>query len=427
MRLDNPIAISRESTSTPKPVWEDAEGNQLTLKKVWADANGKEIDDEEYQARQRLMKEREEVAKDAPQSGCCSSKQPKSEPDSPKGGCRHLQSMAATQPHPGPSILDPTPQSQTAKPTPEPWMSTCSCGTGCSCLYCPDHPNNATSINHAQQQVRNLAEQAYTGGNTLTPVPSNTESTSRSCMGGQPSFFLSNTPDVSQHNLQQFFADTLNPNAIYLAYPISQHSWTNRPLSSHCSHVPSPPNVMAMSPDSHDPYADPLTDMSTPLHLPNDVNGTWNFSDGQLGGGTSFSWTGMDASYGTDYSIGQATVASISNVPMPLMHVPPIHQTSAMRVGMTPAVINTPLSIFPDLPQLIQDPFIDFDMTNPDTNVQADLFGTDTLPTFNVQPPQRSCCAPSYDDFDLIHETQVDSDFDIGGISRTNSPIMNRV
>ncbi|KAJ9601955.1 hypothetical protein H2200_013514 [Cladophialophora chaetospira] len=426
VRLDNPVAISRESTSTPKPVWEDAEGNQLTLKKVWADANGKEIDDEEYQARQRLMKEREDAAKDAPQSSCCSSRQPKKEPDSPKGGCRHLQSMAAIQPHPGPSLLEATPQSQTTKPAPEPWMSTCSCGTGCSCLYCPDHPNNATSINHAQQQVKNIAEQAYAGGNTLTPVPSNTESTSRSCMGGQPSFFLSSTPDVSQHHLQQFFADTLNPNAIYLAYPISQHSWTNRPLSSHCSHVPSPTNVMAMSPNDHDPFTDPLSDMSTPLHLPNDVNGTWNFSDGQLGG-TSFSWTGMDASYGTDYSIGQATVASISNIPMPLMQATPMHQTPTMNGGMTSATMDSSLADFPDLPQLDHNPFVDFDLTQPDLNTRTNLFGTESLPTFNVQPARRSCCAPAYDDFDLVDGNQVDSNFNIGGTSRTSSPIVNRV
>ena len=140
VRLENPTITGREATSTPKPVWEDAEGNQLTLKKVWADANGKEIDDEEYQARQRRLKEREEAIKDVPVSSCCGSTKLEEEPDSPKRGCRHRQNVAAIQPHPGRLSTDLTKSQSSLEPTTEPWMSTCSCGSGCSCLYCPDHP-----------------------------------------------------------------------------------------------------------------------------------------------------------------------------------------------------------------------------------------------------------------------------------------------
>jgi hypothetical protein len=429
VRLDNPAVVTRESTSTPKPVWEDADGTQLTLKKVWADANGREIDDEEYEARKRRMKEREDAAKDVPKSSCCSEKTPKEEPDSPKGGCRHRQNVTAIQPHPGPSIPASGPLLHPQTPASEPWMSSCSCGSGCSCLYCPDHPNNATSINHAQQQVKNLAEQAYIGGHTLTPVPSNSETTSRSCMGGQPSFFLSNTPDVSQHQLQQFFSDTLNPNAIYLAYPIQQHSWTNRPLSSHCSRVHSPPDVMSMSPNNPDVFPDPLSDMSTPLHVPNDVSGTWDFSGNQMGG-SSFSWTGLDASYGTDYNIGQATVASISNnEPFQMLPGPSALNTPSIDINLSTVANPTlPIQFTDALPQLDENAFVDFDVPIPsnqhdDDISSANLFGPETLPTINVQPIQGVSSSAPFVDFDYSQ----DSEFNINGISRTNSPIMNRV
>ncbi|OCT45489.1 hypothetical protein CLCR_01520 [Cladophialophora carrionii] len=429
VRLDNPTVVSRESTSTPKPVWEDSDGTRLTLKKVWADANGKEIDDDEYEARKRRMKEREDAAKDAPRSSCCSGKTPKEEPDSPKGGCRHRQNVAAIQPHPGPSIRDSGLPLHAPTPASEPWMSSCSCGSGCSCLYCPDHPNNATSINHAQQQVKNLAEQAYIGGHALTPVPSNSENTSRSCMGGQPSFFLSSTPDVSQHQLQQFFSDTLNPNAIYLAYPIQQHSWTNRPLSSHCSRVHSPSEVMTISPDAPDMFPDPLSDMPIPLHAPNDVSGTWDFSGNQLGR-SSFSWTGLDASYGTDYNIGQATVASISNsAPPRMLPAPNAIETPAIG-GNLNTVTNHSLPIhFTDtLPQLDENAFVDFDgpisPNQPNGNTSmVNHFSHETLPTFNVQPIQGGCCSTPFVDLDYSQ----DSEFNMNAISRTNSPIVNRV
>lgn len=432
VRLDKPVVINRESTPTPKPVWEDADGNRLTLKKVWADANGKEIDDEEYQARKRRMKEREEAAKDTPKSSCCGSKTPKEEPESPKGGCRHRQNVAAIQPHPGPSIPEAIPQLNSLKPPAEPWMSTCSCGSGCSCLYCPDHPNNATSINHAQQQVKNLAEQAYTGGHALTPVTSISESNSRSCMGGQPSFFLSNTPAVSHDQLQQFFSDTLNPNAIYLAYPIQQHSWTNRPLSSHCSHVHSPPaGPMPTPQDNQALYTDSLSDISTSL-LSNEDMGTWNFPGSELGG-SSFSWTGLDASYGTDYNIGQATIASISNTPPSVFQpsttqqAPPIHINSTTISSTEPPGLPLMPEFQDPIVQLQESSFPTFNIPDSsDPALDVDIFASDPLPTFNTQPAQNNCCtSQQWVDFDLLHDPQTDSEFNVNGTPRTHSPIMN--
>ncbi|KIX99144.1 uncharacterized protein Z520_04720 [Fonsecaea multimorphosa CBS 102226] len=410
VRVDNPAVISRDATSTPKPVWEDAEGNKMTLKKVWTDANGKEISDEEYQERKRRMKEREEAKSDEVNSSCCSSGKPNAEPESPKGGCRHRQNVAAIQPHPG--LVNPESdhvqglQPQSAGET---WKSSCSCGSGCSCLYCPDHPNNATSINHAQQQVKNLAEQAYVGNQSLTPVPSISQNNPRSCMGGQPSFFLSSTADVSQHQLQQFFSETLNPNAIYLTYPIQQHSWTNRPLSSHCSHAQSPSSRIGRSPN--DVYADPLTDTPTPWDLlPNESNGTWNFSDGQLGD-NSFSWTDFEASYGTDYAIGQARVASMPNAhDLPIFQPQPAQQTPSMSANISSITSPPMLGGFPDTlsPFDSRDPFGSFDESATQNlsnqNIQANVFNsgaladfsTSSLPTFPVsQPPNLDLPEPT--------------------------------
>jgi hypothetical protein len=227
VRVDAPQMINIKATSSPKPVWEDANGNTMTLKKVWADASGKEIDEEEYWERKRKTIERQGTQSETT-SSCCGSKTPKEEPLSPQsvGGCRHRQNVT------NPNNLAPDPVQHITKIANDPWMSACSCGSGCSCLYCPDHPNNATSINHTQQQVKHFVEKAY-NGDLSSNVPLMPEANSRSCMGGRPTFFLSRTPGVSQ---QQF----MDPDAIYLTYPIQQHSWTNQPNTAHCSHVQSP-------------------------------------------------------------------------------------------------------------------------------------------------------------------------------------------
>ncbi|KAK7885170.1 hypothetical protein LTR67_010661 [Exophiala xenobiotica] len=353
VRVDGPQIISREATSSPKPIWEDPDENKWTLKKIWADANGKEIDDQEYQERQRRLKEREvDVVStpDIPKSSCCGSKKPKEETQSPLpesvGGCRHRQNL---EKQPEPDTLAPA-AADMGTAAKESWKAACSCGSGCSCLYCPDHPNNATSINHAQQQVKNLAEQALPEFDELMPVSFMPEANSTSCMGGRPTFFLSRTPNVSQQTMQQFFPDLADPNAIYLRYPISQHSWTNQPASSHCSQLPTPTAVMStMTQDANEQYVDPMNDMSgQPVDfdfLPSDPNGTWDFSGNQFGD-ASFSWTDLDASRGTDYNIGQATVASAmdgSIFPMPQSLMGP--QIPAINVSMdNPMMSPTHLS-----------------------------------------------------------------------------------
>lgn len=389
VRLDNPMAINRDATSTPKPVWEDANGNKMTLKKVWADANGKEIGDEEYQERKRRMEEREEGAISTPElpkpsSSCCSSIMPKQElespPEKPAGGCRHRQNIAAAEPQPHSGSLTTSALQQPPKTTPETWMSACSCGSGCSCLYCPDHPNNATSINHTQQQFKHLARQAYNGGPASVPMPLVSAINSTSCMGGRPSVFLSRTPDVSQQQLQQFFPDDLDPNAIYLTYPIQQHSWTNQPTTAHCSHVQSPSGTMTLTPETSETYVDPLNDLASQSALwelfPDDSNGTWNFSEGEMGD-TSFSWIGVDASQGTDYNIGQATVASMSTEQ--IVSIPSISTgQQPPSVTLTMEALESPSALH-GLPVLEPGTF-------PDSPLHFDP--QNAFDSFNVQPAQ---------------------------------------
>ncbi|KAI1622003.1 hypothetical protein EDD37DRAFT_502934 [Exophiala viscosa] len=345
VRVDGPQPISREATSSPKPVWEDANGERMTLKRVWADANGKQIDVEEYIERKRRMKEREEGATSTPEtvkSSCCGSKKVKDESSSPQpaptGGCRHRQNV---EKKPEIDSLTPNFAGQTVDHSTGSWKAACSCGSGCSCLYCPDHPNNATSINHTQQQVKNLAQQPYSEIDGMMPLSFMPDTNSRSCMGGQPSFFLSRTPDVSQQQL-------LDPNAIYLRYPISQHSWTNQPATAHCSHGASPSAVMSMTPDPNETYVEPLNEVvdgSMPWEfLPDESNGTWDFSGGQMGG-TAFSWTDLDATHGTDYSIGEATVASVSHGNMfALPQGATAQQTPSIHVSMDPMLSPTHLN-----------------------------------------------------------------------------------
>jgi hypothetical protein len=184
-----------------------------------------------------------------------------------------------------------------------------------------------------------------------------------------------------------------------------------------------------MSPNNPDVFPDPLSDMSTPLHVPNDVSGTWDFSGNQMGG-SSFSWTGLDASYGTDYNIGQATVASISNnEPLQMLPGPSALHTPSVDINLSTVANPTlPIQFTDALPQLDENAFVDFDVPLPsnqhDEDISsANLFGPDTLPTFNVQPIQGVSRSAPFVDFDYSQ----DSEFNINGISRTNSPIMNRV
>ena len=383
--------INRDSTSTPKPIWEDANGNKMTLKKVWADANGKQINEQEYQERKRKLREREEGIVTTPLSpssstpetkSCCAAKPAKQEPQSPAlpddipsaSGCRHrqnLSTMPSSDPPTADSLLLPPKRSSDL------WTTTCTCGSGCSCLYCPEHPNNATSVNHTQLQVKNFAEHAYAAQGFSLDTQFMPQSDSRSCMGGRQTFFLSRTPNVSHQQLQQFFSES-DPSAIYLTYPIQQHSWTNQPLSAHCSHSHSPSASITMTPEPTDSnFLDPAADFSSSAIpwelLPDDSNGTWNFSDGQLGT-NGFSWMDVDASRGTDYHVGQATVASSTN-PMALQVPQPTSGAQLSSSGVNfDLILQNSLGIpQTTLPQYnsVNGPMNDAYMTFPPSNFAA--------------------------------------------------------
>lgn len=425
VRVDGPQLISRDASSTPKPVWEDADGNKMTLRKVWADANGKQIDEEEYNKRRRKTKEREEGLPPTPEvKSCCATKQPqpKQEPESPPptasiGGCRHRQNLSS---FPSKDTLGPDRLQPSVKSANDPLMAACLCGSGCSCLYCPDHPNNATSIIHTQQQVKNFAEQAYTGQGFVPNTSFVPETHSRSCMGGRPTFFLSRTPGISQQQLQQFFPENLNPNAIYLTYPIQQHSWTNQPMAAHCSQISSPSAPIPVTPDAGEPFTDAQSDFvdtCVPWELlPGDSNGTWNFSDSQLGD-NGFSWVDFDASRGTDYNIGQATVASISGpcdftleVPQPTPSISPLLNFDSMLQNTIGFDQNS--SISPPPSQLVpQTDYTAFPISSNQTNpqhisldmapLQHPHYDAQHLDSFSSAPPYstvqippvvRSCC-----------------------------------
>jgi hypothetical protein len=384
VRVDAPSVPHREATSTPKPTWEDAEGNTLTLKKVWTDASGKEIDYEEYKERKRRMREREESVVASPRvvtSSCCGAQKIKEEPlpaSRESGGCRHRQNVEEI---PTPGTLASNPVHHTSRPA-----NLCTCGTGCSCLYCPEHPNNAASIYNVQQQVKNISERAHTGEGSV-PVSFMPEADSTSCMGGRPAFFLSTTPDVSQQ-LGQLYPESSDSNAVYLAYPISQHAWTNQPASTHCSHVASPPGVMALTPDATETFVGAANDMSNQFIpwnlLPNDSNGTWNFADGLLGE-TSFSWTDYDASRGTDYNIGQATVASMAGG-NDFMMPPTGQQTPLLGLNLDP--MTSPSNVHPmSMPANSA-----FTHSTPQYHPQMPFSTNFRLPAHYRPPSQGTCC-----------------------------------
>ena len=180
---------------------------------------------------------------------------------------------------------------------------------------------------------------------------------------------------------------------------------------------------MSVTPDPADPFTDSSTDFvdtSVPWELlPDDSNGTWNFSDSQLGD-NGFSWVDFDASRGTDYNIGQATVASISGpsdfsleVPQPTPSISPLVNFDSMlqnTIGFNPSnSISSPTSqllpqnaytafAIPSNPPDSQPMSLDMDtLQHPEYNPpHLDSFASaPSYSTVQIPPVVRSCCAGS--------------------------------
>ena len=402
VRVDRVQPCNREDSPMSNPIWEDSEGNKMTLKKVWADADGRRISEAEYHERKRRMKEREDgltPPRPGPQasvSSCCAGKVAKEEVLSPpavavEGGCRHAQ--AVNHVHSLTEMpLATTVETQNVVPG-------CTCGPGCGCLFCPEHPNNATSINHAQQQVRHMAENGSRSGQAvLNGTPLVPEQAFKSCMGGQPRFALATKADLSQQQLQQFFPDDLTPGAIYLRYPISQHSWSAHPSVNVCA-----------GGDDHfetELYPDSIPTPNLFTQSPTYSSGTWNFSDG-LTGNSGFGWTNLDASNGTDFTIGTATVASFPHDDQfPPPYLSPPYQTPADRRGRTGNDMVAPvLANLQHPPHMVATPYdpqielLDFQPHNTIHDQELPIENFDFHPpTFDQLAPSGN--APSTQPFD---------------------------
>ncbi len=115
------------------------------------------------------------------------------------GGCQHANNASHSrllhQPVPThqPSILQHAP------------AQGCNCGASCQCIHCPEHANNAPTLQYNYQQFAHMANNAYLPSDFQIPGPLfRPEVPQASCMGGPTTFRLSSRPPEPAEYSQMF-------------------------------------------------------------------------------------------------------------------------------------------------------------------------------------------------------------------------------
>ena len=260
-RVSKVAQINRE----PSPVLSriNDEGKEEYLQKVYTDLSGKQLSDDETL---RRIKEREKREKQQEQkkesksetlttsppdfssipwslnsdtwakesstipstpmpleskASCCSSKsasgqlspaQSQAGSSAPIGGCQHASNASQTQVlyHPlptRPSIFQQIP------------TQGCNCGATCQCIHCPEHANNAPTLQYNHQQFTHMAKNAYLPSDFQIPGPLfRPEVPQASCMGGPTTFRLSTRPPEPAE-YSQLFPDA-KPGSFVMQYEV---------------------------------------------------------------------------------------------------------------------------------------------------------------------------------------------------------------
>ncbi len=94
----------------------------------------------------------------------------------------------------------------------------CSCGPGCTCAFCYDHPNNATSRQLARKQAMEyggLVPMQQQSDQSLTVEEMN------SCMGTSPWIRWTDNPNPNETDLKNMFGiDNMSNGGYLLSYPV---------------------------------------------------------------------------------------------------------------------------------------------------------------------------------------------------------------
>lgn len=215
------------------------DGDEVFLQTVLADRQGRLLDEIEVQIRREQQEKREQMEHVQKQESA-----PTPSPLAPQQ--LPSPSISASTSHMTPSFPDmPTPATSTPTPgchptgcghannisnAPIPTLSAsegCNCGATCQCIHCPQHANNAATLEYNQQQFAQMAR------SSLLPPPVHQhpsgfgpifrpETPQSSCMGGPTSFRLtSQLPNPSE--VRQMFPDA-QAGSFFMQYPVT----TNR-------------------------------------------------------------------------------------------------------------------------------------------------------------------------------------------------------
>lgn len=98
----------------------------------------------------------------------------------------------------------------------------CNCGSGCQCIHCPEHANNAATRQYNQQQLSHMANNSYLPSDFQISGPLfRPEVPQASCMGGPTTFRLSSRPPQPTE-LSRMFPDA-KPGSYVMHYEVKRN------------------------------------------------------------------------------------------------------------------------------------------------------------------------------------------------------------
>ena len=271
------------------------EGEWQIGQEVITDLQGKKLTDEEIRIRNELKQMQQTAKAGVPSTGTLKAS-PAASDFTPQSCCQHKKNIEE-QKQPIPSPEEATPGQRRPQ---------CNCGSGCTCAFCLDHPNNQTSHSLAQMQAAYFSSQSYA---QQQMYPSwEPPQIGGSCMGTNPRFAVSNIPNPSQSQFQSLFpaVGPASQGGYYISYPFTRYSDFVQPATVQPMHSP-----MVATPLS-EPLLTPYTSESmTPVPLmPSAISSCCEKStEGESGTLVPEDIPAVDAFDFTSYDIGDAVAS----------------------------------------------------------------------------------------------------------------------
>jgi hypothetical protein len=275
------------------------EGEWQIGQEVITDLQGKQLTDEEIRIRNEL-KQMQQMAKSGVPASATLKASPTASEAAPKSCCQHKKNIEEeTQP-----ILSPE------EPVAGQRRPQCNCGTGCTCAFCLDHPNNQTSHLLAQQQAAYFSSQTY-GQQQMYPSWEPPQM-GGSCMGTNPRFAVSNIPNPSQSQFQTLFpaVGPAGQAGYFISYPFTKFSGLVQPafvqpmqspmVATPVDDMPIPPYKMEsmtsapLMQSSTSSCCHKSTEGDTSVQPEEPAVDAFDFSSYDIGDAVASGWNGLD-------------------------------------------------------------------------------------------------------------------------------------